>query len=103
MPKKFAVSIAPRAAAELDDALTYISQYSELAALKLAREFRRKTRGLERSPDRYAPLQEKIRGSYIYRQILFGKYRAIYRIEGKQVYIVRIRHQAQKPLKEFEN
>ena len=66
MPKKFAVSIVPRAAVELDDALTYISQYNQLAALKLAREFRRKIRGLERSPDRYAPLPEKIRGSYIY-------------------------------------
>ena len=38
MPKKFAVSIVPRAAVELDDALTYISQYNQLAALKLARE-----------------------------------------------------------------
>jgi plasmid stabilization system protein ParE len=40
---------------------------------------------------------------YEYRQVLFGKYRAIYRIEGKQVYIVRIRHQAQKPLTIFED
>jgi len=103
MPKEFEVSIAPRAAKELDDALQYISQFSQLGAIKLAREFRRKARYLERSPYQYAPPSEKVRGSYDYCQVLFGKYRAIYRIEGKQVYIVRIRRQAQKPLTIFED
>jgi plasmid stabilization system protein ParE len=103
MPKKFELSITPRAAGELDSALRYIAQYSELAAFKLAREFRQKVQSLERSPYQYAPLTERLRGGYEYRQVLFGKYRAIYRIEGDQVYIVRIRHQAQKPLKGFED
>ena len=103
MPKEFEVSIAPRAAKELDNALKYISQFSELAAVKLAREFRQKVRYLERSPYQYASLTERVRGGYEYRQVLFGKYRAIYRIEGDQVYIVRIRHQAQKPLTTFED
>jgi len=103
MPKEFEVSIAPRAAKEFDDALQYISQFSQLAAIKLAGEFRRKAGYLERSPYQYALLPEKVRGNYEYRQVLFGKYRAIYRIEEKQVYIVRIRHQAQKPLTIFED
>jgi plasmid stabilization system protein ParE len=48
-------------------------------------------------------LPEKVRGGYEYRQVLIGKYRAIYRIAENQVYIVRARHQRQKPLTVFED
>jgi len=102
MPEEFDVSITPRAAEELEEALKYISRYSASAAVKLSGEFRQKIRLLERSPYQYAPLPEQRRGGYQYRQVVFGKYRAIYRIETDQVYIIRIRHQAQKPLKSFE-
>lgn len=90
-----------RAKAELADiALYYKLERSEIASLKVVSQIKAATNSLKRFP-KMAPVEELITDEEIeYRSLLATKiYKVIYRIEGRNIYIVSIFDCRQNPEK----
>jgi len=92
MPAKFKVEIAESAEKDLEEIWTYITQESPQAASLFVLELERQAHTLETFPKRCSliPENEFLGGSY--RHLLVGKYRVIFRIAGKRVFVLRIVH-----------
>lgn len=74
----------------------HIARDKPAAARKWVAAIRRQIGTLEQHPLRAAPIPEAGHLGVAYRQLLHGRYRTIYRVEGSRVIIVRVVHGAQQ-------
>lgn len=92
MPARFKVEITPAAEGDLEEIWTYISEDSPPRATHFIHELEKKTRTLERFPERCPLIPENEILGTPYRHLLVGKYRLIFRVADYVVYILRIVH-----------
>lgn len=92
-----------KALVDAGEAYFWINEGSEGAALRWYEGLMKAFRSLERNPHRcpHAPesgfFEEEIR------QLIYGKYRILFTVEGETVFVLRVRHSAQEYLKPEED
>ena len=91
------VEITERAERAAREIVIWIADYSPEKATDWYMDFLEAVESLETFPARCAIIPE-YEGQPVFRHLIFGKYRIIFRIEDEAVYIVHVRHQKQKPL-----
>jgi len=102
MPKH-RVEITKTAESDLREIFDYIAADNEAAAKGLVSEIERQIDSLERYPLRCPVIPESTDLGREYRHIIYGQYRTVFRIDGSQVFILRILHSARLlSLKLFE-
>ncbi|SFQ03435.1 type II toxin-antitoxin system RelE/ParE family toxin [Parafilimonas terrae] len=77
---------------DIDNIASYISKDSEFYAKQFVRKLIDATLKLERFPEIGGTIRELPQSNY--KQILFKKYRIIYRIENDKIYIITVHHSA---------
>lgn len=87
-----AIIWAPQAIADLERLLAYIAADSSASARRCAQQIVVRVDQLIEHPLSGAVIPEDDDG--VYRQILQGNYRVIYRVEGAMVFIVAVHHAA---------
>jgi toxin ParE1/3/4 len=93
MSEKFKINITPEAEKDLDEIWLYIAKDYSSRAEMFIKTLEKKIDALEIFPERCP----KIRHSMLngeYRQLIYGNYRIIFRVEKKQVDILRVIHTA---------
>ena len=78
---------------DVDDIATFISRDSVWYAKQFVNKLFTATEKLERYPEIRKPLRE-LPQSFFYKEILFKKYRIIYRFDSSHVYIISVHHSA---------
>jgi len=78
----------------MDEIWTFIAHDSVTKANKFIHQLERQLRTLRRLPERCPLIPEDERLDKQYRHLLYGKYRSVFRISGRTVYVVRIIHGA---------
>jgi plasmid stabilization system protein ParE len=94
VPRKYRVELSPSAEADVRSAHDFIARDNPRAATRWANSIRRVTRSLNSFPERFETLPEGEEVASDYRQVLYGNYRIIYRVETKRVIVVRVIHAA---------
>ena len=96
----FRVIIADPATLDIKDVLDFISRDSKERARAWYFGVRSTVDLLREHPARFATIPESFFGSRLYHQVLYHSRRVIYRIDElvEVVYVVRMYHQARKPL-----
>lgn len=92
MPTRFRVEIAQSAEEDLEEIWTYIAQDNPEAASRLVLNLEEKVQTLEQFPQRCPPIPE---GEFLgrrYRHLILDRYRVIFRISQKTVFVLRIVH-----------
>lgn len=94
MPARFRVEITESAEKDLEEIWSYISQDSPEEANRFVLTLEEEVQTLEQFPNRcpLIPENELLDGNY--RHLLLGKYRAVFRISQKTVYVLRLVHGA---------
>ncbi len=77
---------------DLDRLLEYIAKDAPVAACRFAEKILDRVESLQSNPLLGGWLPEDNRG--VYRQLIQGNYRIIYRVEGDAVYLVAVHHAA---------
>jgi len=90
----FKVEITPSAERDLEEIWDYISQDNTENATYFILQFEERIYSLEQSPERCPLISENQILGTSYRHLIFGQYRAVFRIYGTTVYILRIIHAA---------
>ena len=95
---KYQVSFTEQAEAEADQAFQWISQDSPASAVSWFNGLVDAIESLASFPERcpLAPESEEVQREI--RQLLYGKFRILYFIHAKGVFVLHIRHGAQKYL-----
>jgi toxin ParE1/3/4 len=86
--------MAPEAESDLQAIKDRIARDKPRAAISWVKEIRRCVRSLRENPERYEVIPEDIPTEYVYRHLLHGIYRIIYRVETKRVLVIRVIHGA---------
>ena len=94
MPTKFRVKISRRAQRDIDEIWTFIARDSVSEANKFISQLENQLKTLRRFPERCPLIPENLIWGTRYRQLLYGKYRSIFRVEGRIVRVVRVVHGA---------
>jgi plasmid stabilization system protein ParE len=94
MPTRFQVSFARKAEQDVEQIWTFIARDSPTDATRFIRRLEKQIATLERFPERCPLIAENRMMHSRYRHLVFGKYRAIFRISGKTVFVVRVIHGA---------
>lgn len=94
MATKFHVEITKTAQNDVVEIWDYIARDNLRAAEHFISELEKQLDSLERFPGRCALIPEtEIFGSQ-YRHLIYKKYRTVFRISGKAIYILRVIHSA---------
>ncbi len=93
----YQVVITTKAERDADVMMSWIAQYAPEKAALWYLDFRQAAASLSDFPAR-CPLALENRVGQEIRQLLFGKYRLLFLIEGATVWVLHVRHQKQKPL-----
>jgi len=91
MKKKYEIRWADIAEKDLVNIIEYITHDSHSQALKILRKIKEKTSSLFHSPERgriVPELQEQ--GIFQYRELIIPPWRVIYRISGKDIYVLSV-------------
>ena len=90
MPIRFVVSFAKKAEQDLEEIWSFIAADNPDNATKFILNLEKQVESLGRFPERCPLIPENalLRGKY--RHLIYGHYRSIFRISGKNVYIIRI-------------
>jgi len=91
MKKKYEIRWADVAEKDLVNIIEYIAHDSPSQALKILRKIREKASSLYHSPERgriVPELQEQ--GIFQYRELIIPPWRVIYRISGKDIYVLSV-------------
>lgn len=92
--KKYKVNITEHAQDDLEHIFYYIAADSIKNPSRFIRELEKKVYLLEKYPERHALIPENEFFGTNYRHLIHKKYRIIYRITEKDVFILRILHGA---------
>ena len=92
--KKHRVVISASAERDLEEAFSYIARDNPQAARRWLEGMRRKVKSLESMPSRGAFISESSELRRAYRQLVYGRYRIIYRLEERAIMIMRVLHAA---------
>lgn len=95
MPTIYSLQFVDRAKQDFENIFAYLSRERPSAAAKFVVKFEERAQSLQRLPARYPKIRERFSNRRTYRHILFYPYRIIYRIEFREVFILRVVHQAQ--------
>ena len=93
----YRVEITERAERAVREIVLWIADYSPEKAADWYFDFLAAAESLTIFPARCAIIPESEENP-IFRHLIFGKYRIIFRVEDETVYLVHVRHQKQKPL-----
>ena len=90
MPIRFAVSFSKKAEQDLEEIWSFIAADNPEDATKFVLNLEEQVESLGRSPERCPLIPENavLRGKY--RHLIYHDYRSIFRVRGKNVYIIRI-------------
>lgn len=90
----YRVELSSRAQRDIELAFEYIHSRAPLNAVRWREALRERLRSLDAAPERcgFAPENEVARADV--RQLLFGKYRILYTVRERTVFIITIRHGA---------
>jgi plasmid stabilization system protein ParE len=92
--KTFRVEITATAEADVAEIWGYIAQDNPETATDFILRLEEKIDTLENFPERCPPIPENRLLGAAYRHLLFGQYRAIFKIAGDQVIVMRVLHGA---------
>lgn len=90
----FKVEITPTAEHDLEEIWEYIAQDDPKNASTFVLQLEKQICSLEQSPERCSLIPENLILGTVYRHLIFGKYRTIFRMSADTVYILRIVHGA---------
>lgn len=94
MTKRFRVEITATAEADVTEIWEYIAQDNPVTASAFILRMEEQIDTLEHFPERCARVPESHLLSERYRHLLFGHYRAIFKIAGDRVIVMRVLHGA---------
>lgn len=94
MTKKYKINITLNAQNDLEHIFFYIAEDSVNSAKKFILELEKKIYSLDTFPERFAYIPENSYFGTNYRHIIHDKYRVVYKIDSKSVYILRVIHGA---------
>ncbi len=90
MKKKYKVILTKNAQDDLEHIFYYIAEDNENSAVKFIHELEVKIYTLENFPERYSYIPENQYFNTNYRNLIYKKYRIIYRVNNNEVFILRI-------------
>lgn len=96
--KVYKVEPTGNALADADEAFMWLYNEAPEAALRWYDGLMDALRSLERSPLRWGLAREKPFFEEEIRQLIYGRYRILFVVKGKTVYVLRVRHGARKTL-----
>lgn len=94
----YQVEISERAQLEARSAALWMAQFSEAKATTWFFELSEAMQSLENMPFRCPLAPETESFGFEIRHLIFGKYRILFTVEDETVYILNVRHSAQKTL-----
>lgn len=94
MAKTFRVEITATAEADVAEIWEYIAQDNPETATAFILRLEEQIDTLENFPERCPPIPENRLLGAAYRHLLFGQYRAIFKIAGDRVIVMRVLHGA---------
>ena len=94
MRKKYQVNLSQQAQDDLEQIFYYIADDNINNAANFILQLEKKIYSLESFPDRHPLIPENEFFDTNYRHLIFKKYRIVYRIAEKSVFILRIFHGA---------
>jgi len=94
MAAKFHVEITRTAQNDVIEICDYIAHDSPQAAEKFTNELEKQLDSLEHFPERCALIPETEIFGGQYRHLIYKKYRTIFRISDKTIYVLRVVHSA---------
>ena len=94
MKKKYQVNLSQQAQNDLEQIFYYIADDSINDAANFILQLEEKVYSLELFPDRQPLIPENEFFGTDYRHLIYKKYRIVYRIAGRSVFILRIFHGA---------
>lgn len=94
MAKTFRVEITANAEADVAQVWEYLAQDNPEAATAFILRLEKQIDTLENFPERCPPIPENRLLGAAYRHLLFGQYRAIFRMTGDCVIVMRVLHGA---------
>lgn len=95
----YRVEPTDKALVDAGEAYFWINEQSEGAALRWYEGLMKAFRSLERNPLRCPVAPESVFFNEEIRQLVYGKYRILFTVEGETVYVLRVRHSAQDYLR----
>ena len=95
----YRVEPTDKALVDAGGAYFWISEQSKGAALRWYDGLLKAFRSLEKNPRRCALAQESAFFEEEIRQLIYGKYRILFTVEGETVFVLRVRHGAREYLK----
>lgn len=98
----YRVEPTDKALVDAGEAYFWITEQSEGAALRWYEGLMRAFRSLEKNPLR-CPLAPESAFFEEIRQLIYGKYRILFTVEGETVFVLRVRHGAREYLKPEED
>jgi plasmid stabilization system protein ParE len=101
--KTYRIEPTDKALVDAGEAYFWINEQSEGAALRWYEGLMKAFRSLEKNPRRCPLAPESIFFDEEIRQLIYGKYRILFTVEGEAVFVLRIRHSAQEYLKREED
>jgi len=88
---QYKVSWANVAESDLSNIVLYIAEESPTSALKILNKIREKASSLKQFPERGRIVPElRDQGINLYREIIVSPWRIVYRISGKEVYVLTV-------------
>lgn len=90
--QKFQVEITATAQSDIKEIFQYVASDNKKAAINLIEEIERQIDSLEKFPARCPVIPESFELGVECRQIIYGHYRTIFRVEAAKVIILRIIH-----------
>lgn len=99
----YRVEPTDKALVDAGEAYFWINEQSEGAALRWYEGLMKAFRSLEKNPLRCSPAPESAFFEEEIRQLVYGKYRILFTVEGETVFVLRVRHGAQDYLKPEED
>lgn len=94
MPTRFHVELTDTAQLDIAEIWAFIARDSVSDANRFIRRLERQVQTLRRFPNRCPLIPENEVLNTRYRHLIYGKYRTIFRVSGKTVYVLRIIHGA---------
>src|SRR5919106_2992647 len=95
----YRVEPTDKARVDAGEAYFWSSEQSEGAALRWYEGLMKAFRSLEKNPLRCPPAPESVFFEEEIRQLIYGRYRVLFTVEGETVFMLRVRHGAQEYLK----